>query len=50
MMLILEEKQVEFDNYADESIVAGAFDNIMDKEWISKALEKERQKYLPMVI
>ena len=50
MMLILEEKQLEFDNYADESVVAGAFDNIMDKEWISKALEKERQKYLPVVI
>ena len=47
MMLILDEKQAEFDNYADESVVAGAFDNIMDKEWITKVIEKERQKYLP---
>ena len=50
MMLILDEKQLEFDNYADESVVAGAYDNIMDKEWIARAIEKERQKYLPMVI
>ncbi len=50
MMLILEEKQVEFDKYADESVVAGAYDNIMDKEWITKAIEKERQKYLPMAL
>lgn len=49
MMLILDEKQAEFDNYADESVVAGAFDNIMDKEWITKAIEKERQKYLPQL-
>ncbi|WP_029231779.1 DEAD/DEAH box helicase [Butyrivibrio sp. VCB2006] len=49
MMLILDEKQMEFDNYADESVVAGAFDNIMDKEWITKAIEQERQKYLPAV-
>ena len=45
MMQILEEKQIEFDNFADESVVAGAYDNIMDKEWISKAIEKEKQKY-----
>ena len=49
MMLILEQKQAEFDNYADESVVAGAFDNIMDKEWIAAAIEKERQKYLPIL-
>ena len=42
MMLILDEKRVEFDNFADESVVAGAYDNIMDKEWIAKAIEKER--------
>ncbi len=50
MMLILEEKQIEFDNFADESAVAGAYDNLMDKEWINGVIEKERQKYLPMVI
>ena len=44
MMLLLDEKRVEFDNYADESVVAGAYDNIMDKEWIAKAIEKERVK------
>ncbi len=49
MMLILEEKQTEFDNFADESAVAGAYDNIIDREWISGVIEKQRQKYLPMV-
>jgi hypothetical protein len=29
--------------------VAGAFDNIMDKEWINRAIDAENQKYLPMV-
>jgi hypothetical protein len=50
MMMILEEKQTEFDNFADESAVAGAYDNIMNREWISGVIEKQRQKYLPMVI
>ncbi len=49
MIRILEEKQLEFDSYADESVVAGAFDNIMDKEWIVRAIEAENQKYLPMI-
>lgn len=48
MMLILEQKQIEFDNFADESAVAGAYDNIMDKKWISSVIEKEKQKYLPV--
>ncbi len=47
MMTILAEKQVEFDNFADESVVAGAYDNIMDKEWINEVIEKEKRKYLP---
>ncbi len=50
MMMILEEKQAEFDNFADESAVAGAYDNIMNREWISGVIEKQRQKYLPMAI
>ena len=50
MMRVLDEKQQEFDNYANESVVAGAFDNLMDKEWISNVIEKEAQKYLPAVL
>ena len=43
-MDILEEKQIEFDNFADESVVAGAFDNLMDKEWIQRVIEEESRK------
>lgn len=50
MVNILEEKQIEFDNFADESVVAGAYDHLMSKEWINTVIEKEKQKYLPMVI
>ncbi len=50
MIGILEEKQLEFKNFADESVVADAYDNIMDKDWIKKVMEKESRKYLPMVI
>ncbi len=50
MMLVLEQKQNEFDNYAGESVLAGAFDNLMDKEWISDVIEKESKKYLPAVL
>lgn len=45
MMGILEEKQTEFDNFADESVVAGAFDNIMDKEWIAAAIANQKSRY-----
>ncbi|WP_049944882.1 DEAD/DEAH box helicase [Butyrivibrio sp. AD3002] len=41
MMVILQQKQTEFDNFANESAVAGAYDNIIDKEWIEKIIEKE---------
>ena len=50
MISILEEKQVEFDNFADESVVAGAYDNIMDREWVRSVVEREREKYLPVVV
>ncbi len=50
MIRILEEKKLEFKNFADGSVVAEAYDNIMDKDWIKKAIEAENQKYLPMVI
>ena len=48
--MILDEKQLEFKNFADESVVADAFDNIMDKDWIKKVVDAQNQKYLPMVI
>ena len=50
MISILEEKQVEFDNFADESVVAGAYDNIMDREWVHSVVERERGRYLPVVV
>ena len=50
MLMILDEKQLEFKNFADESVVADAFDNIMDKDWIKKVIDGQNQKYLPMVI
>ncbi|MBR5420730.1 MAG: DEAD/DEAH box helicase [Lachnospiraceae bacterium] len=45
MVRLLEEKQAEFDNYADESVVAGAFDNIMDKAWIEEMIDEELGLY-----
>lgn len=46
---ILEKKQYEFDLYADESTIAEAADNLVDKEWVQSVIEAERQKYLPVV-
>lgn len=47
---MLERKQIEFDQFAEESVIADAADNILDNEWISKFLEEENKKYLPMVV
>ena len=50
MIRIFEEKKLQFESFADESAVADAFDNVMDKEWIQKLIQKEKEKYLPMVV
>ncbi len=50
MVELLAEKQEEFDTYADESVIAAAESQLADKEWISKVIEQEKQKYLPAVI
>ena len=50
MMLRLEEKQISFESFANESAVAGAYDDIMDKEWINELIKKQNEKYLPAVI
>ena len=50
MNLILEEKKITFDSFAAESAVAEAYDNMLDRDWIRKLLEKEKEKYLPAVI
>ncbi len=50
MMRILSEKQAEFDAFADESAMAEATENILDREWIQSFIEMENKKYLPMVI
>ena len=42
--------QFEFDTFANESAAAEASENLIDKEWIAKFIESERNKYLPMVI
>lgn len=47
MMRLLEEKKIEFNNFAEESAVAEAFDTIVDRDWISSIIEAENQKYLP---
>ncbi len=46
----LEEKQMEFDAFADESSMAGATENLADKEWIREFLDKESNKYALMVL
>ncbi|WP_035802233.1 DEAD/DEAH box helicase [Butyrivibrio sp. FCS014] len=50
MILRLEEKQISFDSFANESVVAGAYDDIMDREWINDLIKKQNEKYLPTVL
>ena len=50
MLIRLSEKQSEFDTYADKSVMAEATDNLLDREWIRQFIDKEREKYLPMVV
>jgi superfamily II DNA or RNA helicase len=44
MMRILEAKEVEFNNFANESAASDAYDNIMDKDWINRIIEAENMK------
>ena len=46
---LLESKQEEFDLFADESALADAADNLLDREWIWKFIEEEHRRYLPAV-
>jgi hypothetical protein len=39
----------EFDLFADESALADAADNLLDREWIRKFIEEEHRRYLPAV-
>ena len=50
MIDLLEEKQIRFDSFADDSATAMAYDDIMDKEWIQELIDKQKEKYLPAVI
>lgn len=46
MVLLLEQKQKEFDVFADESSLAQALDELVDKDWIQNLIERENQKYV----
>ena len=46
-MQLLEEKQLQFDSYAEESAMAGAADALIDSEWIRAFMEKEHRRCLP---
>ena len=46
---LLESKQEEFDLFADDSALADAADNLLDREWIRKFIEEEHRRYLPAV-
>ncbi len=50
MVDLLAEKQSEFDAFADESAMADATENLMDREWVRHFMEEERRKYALMVI
>ncbi len=50
MVRRLSEKQAEFDAFAEGSAMAEMADRLIDQDWIRQMLEKERQKYLPMVV
>ena len=45
MVRLLEEKQAEFDAYADESAMGDMAENLMDREWIGKLIEEQNRKY-----
>jgi SNF2 family DNA or RNA helicase len=45
MVMMLERKQQEFDVFADESALADALDQLVDKDWIQKLIEEENRKY-----
>lgn len=47
---ILEKKQTIFDDYAEESAIAEAMDELIDREWIRNYVNEENRKYLPAVI
>ena len=49
-MRLLEEKQKEFDLYADESAMADATEGLFDREWIRQYIEEENRRYLPAVV
>ena len=46
---LMEEKQEEFDLYADESVMADAAESLPDPEWIRQVIDEQRRKYLPAV-
>ena len=50
VMKLLQEKQSAFDLYAEESVIARAAEAVTDAEWIQEFMERERSKYLPMII
>ena len=50
VMRILDKKQVEFDLFAEESVLADAADDLADREWIKSVIEEERSKYLPAIL
>ena len=49
VMQILDTKQMEFDLFAEESVLADAADDLADREWIRSVIEEERSKYLPAI-
>ena len=49
VMKILDTKQIEFDLFAEESVLADAADDMADREWIGAVIEEERRKYLPAI-
>ena len=50
VMQWLEDKQLQFDLFADESAVGLAADEVLDSEWIRDFMEKEHRRYLPAVV
>ena len=50
IMKLLEEKQLQFDLYADESSIADASEELVDTDWIRAFMEEEHNRYLPAVI
>ena len=47
--MVLAEKENEFSQYAEDSVMAEAEASLADQDWIRRVVEEQRVRYLPAV-